>query len=57
MSHHAPFESLAHLPADIAKGFIEMYAIIFWLLRDELSRWRLVRLPARSFDPRNDVLR
>ena len=55
MSHRPPFQSLTDLPADIAKGFVDMYAIVFGLLSDELTRWRLVRMPARSFDPRNDV--
>jgi len=52
MSHHAPYESLRHLPADLVLGLVDMHRVVFGLLWDELRRWRLVRLPAQSFDPR-----
>lgn len=50
-NHHAPMQSLRHLPIDIARSFVDMFPAVIGLLWDELSRWRLVRLPARSFDP------
>ena len=57
-SHRAPFESLAHLPADIIMGAWWITCGLAEGVWDELSRWRVVRLPAnvKHFDPRLDVV-